>query len=789
MKTLALNLLFLLVPVYLLSQSELTGRITASSGTPFAYCKLILEKDSVPFQTVNTDSLGNFRFSNLNDTHYRLHIKGPFKAVDTTVVVSGSTVFQLAISNESDLENVDVVAKQPMLIRKVDRMIFNPGDIPALVGGDASDVIEFAPGVFIQGSSIRLSNGKDARVMLNDRLIPLEGVALISFIRSISTEDIQYIEIIPVPPVKYAASMNSGLINIKLVAGSKSRWSKGRINGELGQRFYLQEAASANYAYRKGRFSLYANADFDHNNYRPAGTKTIDFDTLHWKEQTTDLSNNLDLRGSLGMNYEVNSTTEIGVLAFANAGRYQQELTSSIEKRAVSDSLVGLIGNTTSNVYDSRKNSVNLNVSKRLDSIGRKLDFNVDYTNYGKSNRINYVTKYGPAPVDSLESKRNSLLTNTNFLSGGMDYVHPTRKTTWSAGLRYSYTNNRMDLSVFNKLLNPDVPDTLKSNAFRYDEHIQAAYVSVDWKIKKWSFQVGLRGENTSYLGESPTTGIETRNTYFQLVPKVFAMYETKKGNTWNLNYSRDFNRPGYEELNPFRYYTSNYSYQSGNPLLKPSATHSLSVSTGWSDFQFNFVLYYMQKGSTSVTVFDPVTQLQQTTIANVLTYKSALLYIVYYKTIKKRLSIDATAMADFSNTLVTQTIARQNLNNVMGMVSLELKWVLDKRESFILSASSFYMTPFYQQFTYKTEYPYLSLSLSKNLLKNRISMKLSLSDPFRWMKSKSTMRSNQTTVKEDFYYDTRTLRFSFAYKFGNSNLSVNQHRTNATGEAGRVGK
>jgi len=789
MKTLTLNLLFLLLPVCLCAQSDLTGKVSASSGGLVMYCKLILAKDSVPFQTVNTDSLGNFRFSNLTAGNYQLRIKGPFKPVDTTVVVKGNTIFDFTIPEEGQIDEVVIRAKQPMIVRKVDRVLFNPADIPALVGGDASDVIEFAPGVYINGSTIQLSNGKQARVMLNDKLIPLEGTALISFIRSISTEDIQYIEIIPVPPVKYAASMNGGLINIKLVAGSKSKLSKGSINGGIGQRYYSQQDISANYAYRKGRFSLYTNADFGHSKYRPAGTKTIDFDTLQWNEKSTINYNNLDLRGSLGMNYELNSSTEIGVLAFVSLGTYEQNFESAVEKRiAVADSLVGLIHNQTLDIWDNRKNSVNLNLTKRLDSLGRKLDFNVDYTNYAKSDRINYDTKYGPEQTDSMNSQRNHLVTGAHFLSGGLDYVHPIGKMTWNAGLRYSYSNNRMDLSVFNNLLNPDVADTLKSNTFNYYEHIQAAYVSVDWKLNRWSFQVGLRGENTTYLGESPTAGAQTKNTYFQLVPKVFAMYETKKGNAWNFSYSRDFYRPGYDDLNPFRYYTSSYSYQMGNPMLKPSSNHSLSVSTGIRDFQLNVSFYYNLKGSSSVTIFDNATQTQQTTVANLLSYRSVFLYISYYKTIKKRISIDASLMGDFSNTTVTQTIAKQNLNNIMGMINLGLNFVLDKRESLTLNCTSFYMTPFYQQFTLKKEYPYMAFSLKKNLLKNRISLKLSISDPFRLMKAKSTMRSNQTVVKEDFYHDTRALWFSFTFKFGNNRLSVNEHRTNSTGEAGRAG-
>lgn len=790
MKVLTACLLFLLLPLCMQAQSVLNGRISPSSGVSFTYCKLVLEQDSIVLQTTHTDSTGRFEFSGLAGGKYQLHIKVPFKSVDTTLILSGNTSFELMIEDGGVLEDVVVIAKPPMIVRKADRTIFNPADIPALAGGDATDVIEFAPGVYISGDNIKLADGKSARVMLNDKLIPLDGASLISFIRSIPTEDIQYIEIIPIPPVKYAASVHSGLINIKLAIGSKSRFSKGSVKGEIEQRFYSQQDVSGNYACRKGKFSLYTNASFSNEKTRPKGEKHIDFDTLQWEEQSENLSQYRDFRGALGMNYELNPGTEIGILGFTSFSRYIYTSQSGIEKRTNSGSLLGLIDNETNDLSDNGKHSVNLSLTKRLDSIGRKLDFNVDYTNYHNRHRINYGTEYyNTGQADSLSSQTNRLSANANFLSGGLDYVHPIKNITLNLGARYSYTDSRNDLAVFNNLSDPEVADTLKSNAFNYLEHIQAGYASVDWKIKSWSFQLGLRGENTLYWGESPTTGFLTKNNYFQLVPKIFAMYETKKGNSWNFSYSRSFYRPGYDELNPFRYYTSSFSYKVGNPLLKPSVYHSMSITTNVKDFTMNLYLDYGLRGTTAVTIFDNATQLQQTTYANLYSSRSVTCVISYYKLIKKRISIDAMVLGSFSNTTVTQTIERQSLNNFTAICNLDFSFVLDKRESLTLKMYVSYVSPSYQNITRNVMNPFTGFSLAKNLLKNRISLKLSMSDPFRILRFKTTTRTNQTVVKDDFYYDTQSVRFSCSFKFGNKRLNVNEHRTDSTGEAGRAGK
>jgi hypothetical protein len=788
MRPLIIFLLFLSTPLLLEAQYNLSGKISDLSGVPFGYCKLILGQDSVNIQTVDGDTLGNYHFANLASGTYQLHIKIPFKSIDTLIVVSGNTTFDLSADDGSYIEDVVIHGKQKIIIRKVDRTIFNPANIPHLVGGNASDVIEFAPGVFINGDNIQLSNGSSAKVMLNDKLIPLTGAQLISFIKSIPTEDIQYIEIIPVAPVKYAAS-SGGLINIKLIVGAKSKLSKGSVTTDVGQKFYAQQLLTANYAYRKNKFSLYTNLSANNNKYHYYGDKTIEFDSVLWRENYITNNSYKGLNGGLGVNYEISPKTEIGLLCFTNFYEYGTENQSRIENTNNENGLISSIDNTTEDLSRNQKNAVNLNLITRLDSIGKQIDINFDYTNFENNGRIEYLTRSTTNQNDSSAAETNRLLRAANLFSGGIDYVHPMKQFTLNFGGRYSYTTNKYQLSVFNDKLDQGKEDTLKSNDFNYDEHIQALYTSIDWKVKNWSFQVGFRGENTVYFGESPTTGLHITNNYFQLVPKVFVMYSTKKGSSWNLSYSRDFYRPGYDELNPFRYYTSSYQYRVGNPTLKPSIYHSISLSTNVKDIQISLNVDYSVKGAADVTVFDEVTQVQQTTVANLYSSKGLTLFTNYYKSVNKRLSIDFNLILSLTNTKVIQSIAPQNLNALTGFTNLECRYILDKKESLTLRVYGWYTTPYYQQITRQTEFPYTGLSLTKNMLHNRLNMKFSFNDPFRLMKLKSTTRSNQTIVRDNNYFDTQSVFLSLTFRFGNNRMNVNQRTTNATGEGSRVGK
>lgn len=787
MKNHILLVIFFSLNLLAYGQGSLSGKVTNTAGVSFTYCKLILAQDSVNLATVDADSLGRFAFSNLKDGNYTLHVKVPFKALDTLIVVSGATLFNLALDDAGVLDEVEITAKQPMIVRKVDRTIFNPADVPMLVGGDAADVIEFAPGVMIQGDQISVNGKGPAQVMLNDKLIQLRDASLISFIRSIPTEDIQYIEIIPIPPVKYASSVSGSLINIRLVIGSKSRHSNGSVTLSGSQHFYFQPAGSASYSYRDGRFSLYSNVSLGDSKYRSIGTTKIQYDSLTWDQKSIEVNRYLYGNGSIGINYELSKTTEVGllgVLYFSQSGN--QDL-NGIETRNIQNSPVETIDNQTKIEGGSLDAAFNVNLTKRLDSLGRKIDFNVDYTNVIGNQTIDFTTRIRSSIQDSLNKEHTTRNSGANFLSGGIDYEHPFKKITWKLGGRYSYGENKVDLAVYNLIQNSNIPDTNRSNIFQYIEHIQAAYSSIEWKRKRWTFQVGLRGENTYYQALSPTTDLSVKRSYFQWEAKIFVMYEAKNGNAWNFSYWRGFSRPFFSALNPFPYYSSAFSYSKGNPNLNPMPMHAIDVSTSVKDFRFGIGVFLLNKMITEFTTFNDSTLVQQTSYYNLFSHRSADLSISYYKMFRKRFLIDASLRGFITNRKVLNGIDTQNLLVLTGDLSTTFGFVLDKKNTFQFNASVFIMSPYLEQITLTRTMPNLDFELKKIFLKNRLIVKLECSDPFKWRRRKSKMISNGTIVKKDFYQDTQSFGFSLVYKFGNNRLNVNQHSSNSTGEAGRA--
>ena len=70
-----------------------------------------------------------------------------------------------------------------------------------------------APRVQIQNNEISIAGRGNAAILINDRLVHMSGEELSQYLKSIPSNDIQKIEVIPNPPAKYDVQ-GAALINI-----------------------------------------------------------------------------------------------------------------------------------------------------------------------------------------------------------------------------------------------------------------------------------------------------------------------------------------------------------------------------------------------------------------------------------------------------------------------------------------------------------------------------------------------------------------------------------------------
>jgi outer membrane receptor protein involved in Fe transport len=781
--------LFILLTHFLNGQQRLEGKITDASGFPFEFCKVIVKKDSVVLNSQFTDSVGHFHFETLMADSVTLIIHTPYVTIDTLFELKQLTLFEYTIPKENLVDEVIIKATRPTIQYKVDRVIFSPENIPILAGGNAVDVLEFAPGIHISGGLITTSSGKTCQVLLNDKLIPLTGSALISFIYSIPTEDIHYIEIMEVIPIKFANSVTGALVHIKLKSGSKSRISNTSVQNTNEQGMYASEEAAVSYSYRKNKFSLYSNFAGEKFSYGHSINKEILYPNELWKEKTFNKESYGTYTGGLGINYECSKNTELGLLLVSNYGTTNDKNHTSTNSVNTLNTLIYTSENNSKSILNNNLNSVSFNLNHTFDTLMKQVSFIVDLSTKKGSNLLDFTSHFQQNLIDSITNRNNLSTNNARFISSGVDFVFPFNKIRISTGCRGSHSLTDNNLEVYDMLFSTPKLDTTFSNRFKFNENILASYVSLEKTIKKWSFLVAARGEYTQTVGNQITTNEKNIYNYLQINPQVFVMYRQRADLRWNFTYNRNFNRASFDELNPFKIYNTAYSFSTGNPKLKPIIFHSSRLTAHYKNTSVFLMINYSKDVSNYITSFDPVSKVQTSTISNFLTSIYSQLGISYKLLSSKRWSIDGTFFNNISAIKGDENVQITPITNFCSTIWLNAAYTLDKKKTFFIRTSIFYTTPSIRNYERQIEKPFYSLSLKKTFFNKRISMSFGVEDLFRIGNTNLSYTLNGIKSIESSYNDSQRVYFSFSYHFGNRDLEVNQKEAGSTGESQRYKK
>ncbi|MBP6828521.1 MAG: TonB-dependent receptor family protein, partial [Saprospiraceae bacterium] len=160
-----------------------------------------------------------------------------------------------------------------------------------------------------------------------------------------------------------------------------------------------------------------------------------------------------------------------------------------------------------------------------------------------------------------------------------VDYVQPFGKDgKFEAGLRSNFRDMTNDYLVEGFVDDAWQPLDGLNNNFVYNENIHAAYGILGNKIKRFSYQLGLRAEWTDVTTTLKQTNEVNPRDYANLFPSAHVTYELPGQNAVQASYSRRVRRPQYNDLSPFMTFTDNRNFFSGNPDLEPEFTNSFEL-------------------------------------------------------------------------------------------------------------------------------------------------------------------------------------------------------------------
>ena len=566
-------------------KQDVGGKVIDENGQPLPFVNVVLlslpdsafiqgavTDDNGVFNIVTTQSEGLLKLSSIG--YETLYL--PYKAAD------GLTI-QMRKDTQM-LGEVVVKGQLPQTHAKGDAMRTTVAGTILEKAGSVSDALSKIPSLEAErDGAVKVLGRGDAEVYINGRKV--HDISELSRLRS---DQIQYVDVVQNPGARYAASTKA-VVRITLKKAQ-------------GEGFSFQDNASGMYQYGH---TLTNNLDV---NYRTGGlditasfwagryghSKSLQENTLTYYAGpdridgvSSQESKNIWKGWSpqLQVNYMLNENHSFGAFY-----KYDRHPNGEYSSMFYTDSYENDVfkERSESNIIQEdefKKHIFNAYYNGKVGQLS--IDLNIDglfddTESPGSTKEV--TTAAGDAPVNrSIES---NTISSNNFWASKLIFGYPVLKGNLSLGGEYSY-NHRTDAYDFKAT--DAVP--VKATDTEINEKSASVFVDYGRQFGRVYAQLGLRYE---YLtNDYFNFGVKENEVcldYGDWFPTAVLSAPIGKVQ-FSLSYRRDIERPNYANLTSSTVYINRYTYQSGNPYLRPTYTHSLVMNAAykWMNLTLNY--------------------------------------------------------------------------------------------------------------------------------------------------------------------------------------------------------
>lgn len=580
----------MLASVALAAAFGVSGRVIDEKGEPVGYATVLAMQGEDVVVGCTTDDDGRFSLSlPQGDYTFLVEFVG-YESVEQAISVQGNTSLGDVTLRVSTTSIGEVVVETTKIRREADRFVVDVNNSAAAIGKDGTELLKQSPGVRVEDDEISINGASGTKVYINDREIKLSGEELVKYVAQLRAEDISKIEIVPQTGADYDASSSGGMIMIT---------TRRRLdNGVMGSvrmytsqsKYYKGYNPSASINARVGKFDLSASAWYNNQTADWHARENTTYNTTSAAMNASSLQESkYDSYGtSLSAVAELNSKHTLGAsFDFWSNDSDENNTSSTLYRNDVAERLSESLFKTYS---EFETYNATLNYIIKTDTLGSKLKFIADYTHRdtrnGSDNRSS-ISELSLPQYDSLYKNDNAGLFRVATLTAARER---TFSQHWVLKYGAKYTYNEINSAAKYRYENEDVwlPSVVEDHDISYAENIAAAYATASLRYGRFSAVVGLRGEYTNTNGK----GADVSQSYFSLFPNANLSFALDKQGKHSLvaQYSRTISRPGFWALTPQRMQVSDYTYQTGNPLLNPSYTNTFSL-TGVVAYKYSITL------------------------------------------------------------------------------------------------------------------------------------------------------------------------------------------------------
>lgn len=810
-KIILLGVFFFIQQVYA-QQGSVSGKLLetkGAAGIEFASVALLTAIEKSTIKGTFTDLDGNFSFEGLKPGKYLLRISMiGYKSYESEMLeinlnkpkINFGDIFLVADAQQ--LQEVIITSKKPLIEQKLDRTVMNVENSVLSEGNTALELLEKAPGVSVDDEgNVSLKGRSGTTVMLNGKLTYLSGSELANLLKGTNSNAVSSIEIMSNPSAKYDAAGNAGIVNIVLkknvkiglngsltVNGGSSRNARYGSGGSLNYRGEkVNIYGNYNYGFRGETEYLDFTRRFYDGNFVPGQSPKR---TSYQHTSTNEPLHTHNFR--MGADFFLNDRNTLGMLINGNLGKYTHDSKTS---NSLMDHETGApLWNANSSNYDKQRwesITYNLNYVHRFKEEGQHLSADIDYSSNSFTSNLNLDTRYLNDVGEQLgdfSSRRGYVPSVTDVYVVKLDYVQPlARQTKIELGWKSSYVKADNNLRYDTLYNNTWVPDQFSSNHFSYIEYIHAGYLNMHKEWKKFSLQIGLRGEFTKTRGHQITTDSLVNRNYFQLFPSFFLTRKLDDQQQLQLAYSRRIARPDYGDLNPFRMFRDPFLYYEGNPFLRPELTHTFQLSHSFKNNYITAISYnrtsdvmnwLMRQNDATNTTYQSPQNLSSfvnygvsfTAMTELTTWWTGN----HFGNIFRNIYEGHPDGGDFTNSITSFSLNSQNTFKISKTISAELSGFYESKTVYGISrGQSFYA---------------VNAGVQKQVLRNKATLKLMVNDIFQTRQFRRTALYENIDMYTHIRLDSRMAMLSFTYSFGRQELKSRERKTGSEDIQNRVG-
>ena len=698
--------------------------------------------------------------------------------------------------NAEALDEVEIIAEKSTVEIRLDKKIYNVGKDMTVKGGTASDVLDNVPSVSVDvEGNVSLRGNDNVRILINGKPSGLVGLSGTDALRQLPADAIEKVEVITSPSARYEAEGTAGIINIILRKG-KAQGFNGSLSTSVGNPDNFGMSVNLNYRTKKANF--FTNTGYNYRNAPGNSFSNVTyFDDLENISEYRNENIKYDrerksFNTRFGIEYFLTDKSSITGTVLYRKSDGDDTATNIIDELDANNILYESGSRKENETEEDKTIEYNLNYTKDFNKSGHRLTFDFQYGE-SEENEFNYITDFTIFP-NSIENapERNSTDEKDSEFQFKGDYTLPINENTqFEFGFKIDLDKLDSDYLVEESINDEFINNTNFSNTLKFEQNIYAVYSQFGKKINKFSYLLGVRAETTDRKINLIQSNEIYNKKFTELFPTVNLGLELNDTESITLGYSRRLRRPRHWFLNPFESRTSETYIRKGNVNLDPTYTNSFDLGylKRWDKFTLNSSIYYQH----SINNF----QMIQTEELRDIDEKETLVIIrtpINLST-QDRFGYEFTANYNpfkwwrISNSFnFFKSISKGDYNSV-NYDSDDVTWFTRLTSRVSLPGKiewqtrGMYRAPYESAQSKREGILSINLAFSKDILKEKGTLSLSVSDLLNSRKRKSESFTPTTYSIGEFQWRERQIRLNFTYRFNQKKKRERQGNYNGGGE------